>query len=237
MKKNRIKDEPQEAELKYIIESEKDTVEQTKIIDIFLSLGYKYISTNNKVNSDDYYDTRDLSYYKSDCILRRRKIIKNGVIVYKGTYKSPKSNDEVYCDRVEIEEVLKEDNFDTFIKTMHRANSIINFNDLVESPIINIKNNRTDLVFDKEGMRMCVSLDDCIYTNLIMDNTIAKDRMIEIESIGIFSKEQMESIDKSMKEVLGLRSNKQSKYTRALNKTDNKKFDDIVILCQKLKNV
>ena len=217
---------PEEFELKYIIgeglsnsNSQDQEVLLNQIISVFIANGFQVVSTTDKQNNDEYYDTRELNLYKSGGSLRIRKVNQNGKEKIKATYKMPLGRGEVYSSRSEIEETLGDANFETFGKKMKEVG--VDFDDILSLPILNSHTKRTDVVLDKNGVQVCLSFDNSKYTNHVLDEISVTDRMIEIEAIGelnnrIILNEIHNFIISSFK---NLTINKQSKYERGLNRT------------------
>ena len=174
-----------------------------------------------KQNNDEYYDTRDLDLYKSGGSLRIRKTKQNDKKKIKATYKMPLKKGEVYSSRTEIEESLPNDSFETFIEKMTNSGIEVKFDDILKVPILNSRTNRKDIILDKNGVQVCLSFDNSVYTNHILNELAVNDRMIEIEAIGelnnrIILNEIHDFITSAFK---NLKINKQSKYERGINRT------------------
>lgn len=219
---------PEEFELKYIInENEEESLNQETLFNqmllLFLSNGFEIISVTEKQNNDEYYDTRNLDIYNHGGSLRMRKIEQNGKEKIKATYKMPLKKGEVYSSRSEIEETLSDDTFETFMKTMIESGTAIDFNYVLRLPILNSYTQRKNVILDKNGVQVCLSFDDSLYTNHILDEISTSDRMIEIEAIGeinnrIILNEIHDLISSTFENI---KVNKQSKYERGINRTLN----------------
>lgn len=230
---------PEEFELKYIATQIEDKGELfKKIINLFLDNGFEIITTEEKQNDDEYYDTKDLSLYQKGGSLRIRKAISQNKFKYKGTYKMPLSEGEVYSSRTEIEVPLQDNEFSSFTNKMIISSAPIAFNEIVKKSILNSKTNRTDILIEKNGAQFSLSLDLSTYINHYLDNIEVKDCMIEIEAKGKINNRIMlnEIHDFMSKSMLDLKISKQSKYERGINMTlaaFNKK--DVKQLTLKLK--
>ena len=220
---------PEEFELKYIVgdnHGEDILLDQDallkQILSVFISNGFEIVSTTEKQNNDEYYDTRDLNLFKNGGSLRIRKVEQKGKEKIKATCKMPLEKGEVYSSRSEIEENLPDASFETFRQKMIDSNVAVNFEDILKFPILNSRTKRTDVVLDKNGVQVCLSFDNSKYTNHTLNNEMSvTDRMIEIEAIGelnnrIILNEIHEFITSSFP---GLIVNKQSKYERGINRT------------------
>jgi len=219
---------PEEFELKYIINentNKENLLEQEtlleRIISSFKSNGFSVVSVTEKQNNDEYYDTRNLNLYKSGGSLRIRKIEQKGKEKIKATCKMPLKKGEVYSSRSEIEETLSDDNFETFMQKMIDLGVTVNFDDILRFPILNSRTKRKDVVLDKNGVQVCLSFDNSMYTNYVLNEISVTDRMIEIEAIGelnnrIILNEIHNLITSSFR---NLEINKQSKYERGINRT------------------
>ncbi len=219
---------PEEFELKYIVGAnleESNVLDQdtllNQIISVFIANGFKVVSTTEKQNNDEYYDTRNLDLYKNGGSLRIRKVEQKGKEKIKATCKMPLEKGEVYSSRSEIEENLPDDNFETFKQKMIDSNVAVNFEEILKFPILNSRTKRTDVVLDKNGVQVCLSFDNSQYINHALNEISVTDRMIEIEAIGeltnrIILNEIHEFITSYFQ---GLSVNKQSKYERGINRT------------------
>lgn len=219
---------PEEFELKYIVGAnleESNVLDQdtllNQIISVFIANGFKVVSTSEKQNNDEYYDTRNLDLYKNGGSLRIRKVEQKGKEKIKATCKMPLEKGEVYSSRSEIEENLPDDNFETFKQKMIDSNVAVNFEEILKFPILNSRTKRTDVVLDKNGVQVCLSFDNSQYINHALNEISVTDRMIEIEAIGeltnrIILNEIHEFITSYFQ---GLSVNKQSEYERGINRT------------------
>ena len=219
---------PEEFELKYIIDenpNKEKAIDQepllNQIISVFTSNGFRIISVTEKQNNDEYYDTRNLDLYKNGGSLRIRKIEQKDKEKTKATYKMPLKKGEVYSSRIEIEEVLSDDSFETFMQKMIDSGVTINFNDILKFPILNSYTKRKDIVLDKNGVQVCLSFDNSLYTNHLLNEISVIDRMIEIEAIGeINNRIILNEIHNFIASTFNnLKINKQSKYERGINCT------------------
>lgn len=218
---------PEEFELKYIIDENLEEVDEktlfSQIINVFTENNFKVISTTTKQNNDEYYDTKNLNLYKNGGSLRIRKVIQNDKEKIKATYKMPLEKGEVYSSRSEFEETLLDDSFETFKQKMADLGVLLNFDEILNFPVLNSCTKRTDIVLDKNGVQVCLSFDNSTYINHILDEISSTDRMIEIEAIGelnnrIILNEIHDFVAVCFK---NLKISKQSKYQRGINKTLN----------------
>lgn len=213
---------PEEFELKYILgENLNNPNLLNQIITVFIENGFRVVSTTEKENNDEYYDTKDLSLYKNGGSLRIRKVYQEGKEKIKATYKMPLEKGEVYSSRSEIEESLSNSGFETFRKKMIDVGVDINFEEILKFPILNSNTKRTDVILDKNGVQVCLSFDNSQYTNHILNGILVKDKMIEIEAIGeLNNRIILNEIHKFITSSFGnLSINKQSKYERGINRT------------------
>ena len=217
---------PEEFELKYIIvenpyeEIKEDTLLK-QVISVFVSNGFKVVSETEKKNNDEYYDSRDLKLYKNGGSLRIRKIEENDKEKIKGTCKIPLKKGDVYSSRSEFEDTLSDSSFETFIKKMIDMGIKVNFQDILKFPILNSHTKRKDIILDRNGVQVCLSFDNSVYTNHVLNEISVTDRMIEIEAIGeinnrIILNEIHNFITPSFRI---LQISKQSKYERGINRT------------------
>lgn len=213
---------PEEFELKYIIEDNYDErMLFSQLIKTFMSNGFEVKSITENQNNDEYYDTKKLNLYKNGGSIRIRKIEQKDKEKIKATYKMPLEKGEVYSSRREIEETISNDKFETFVKKVKELDININFDDILRFPILNSHTKRKNVILEKNGVQVCLSFDNSIYTNHILNDIFVTDRMIEIEAIGelnnrIILNEIHNFITSSFE---NLEINKQSKYERGINKT------------------
>lgn len=217
---------PEEFELKYIInEKQNEEINQeillNQIISVFMSNGFRTVSVTEKENNDEYYDTKNLDLYKNGGSLRIRKIRQKDKEKIKATCKVPLKKGEVYSSRSEIEETLSDDSFETFKKKMIDSGVTVNFDDIFKFPILKTHTKRKDIVLDKNNVQVCLSFDNSLYTNHLLNETSAYDKMIEIEAIGELNNRIIlnEIHDFITSNFSNLEVNKQSKYERGINRT------------------
>lgn len=215
--------QPKEFELKYIVNDKNLLYDEllSSSICMFKNHGFQVVSFKKKQNCDEYYDTRDMDLYKSRSSLRIRKVYQDGQTKIKATCKMPLKMDEVYASRIEIEETLPNDSFKSFKKVMSQAHADVDFDQIWNLPILQVKNDRTDVILEKNGIQVCVSFDLCRYTNHVLDDTFASDKMVEIELVdGHDDSTILNEINEFIKSLFKeLTVNKQSKYERGIDKT------------------
>ena len=213
---------PEEFELKYII---KDNCDERKLfhklITSFMSNGFEVKSITENKNNDEYYDTRTLELYKNGGSLRIRKIEEKDKEKIKATYKMPLNKGEVYSSRTEFEETLQNDKFPTFVNKMKELGVEVNFDDILIFPILNSYTKRKNVLLEKNGIQVCLSFDNSIYTNHILKEIYVTDKMIEIEAIGDLNNRIIlnEIHDFITSTFENLEITKQSKYERGIDKT------------------
>ena len=217
-----INKKPEEFELKYIL-SDKMTQRFSKedMLKVLLLNGFKILSEEQKVNDDEYYDTKDCKLLAGKGSLRVRRLTQGDKKTFKATLKRPISQGEVYSSRVEIEESLKEDSIEELKRKLSPKVNDFNFNEILHQPILNSVTERKDYVLERNGIQVCFSFDNITYKNYILSSTIAEDSMIEIEAIGnvkdrVILNEIHEILSNRFK---GLLTNKESKYKRGVQKT------------------
>ena len=201
-----------ELELKYEI---KESLSLYDILKLFIDNGFLIESTETITNNDDYYDTNDLDFYKSDNSLRIREKIKDGKSKYKSTLKINNSADSIYTNRLEIENDMNSNNFEELKKNLNNKD----LNNIETSPILNATTYRTNVVLSKNGKRICLSLDNTIYTNYKLDSIISNDEQLEIEALDKDSESLLNEINNLLKQINKLSIIKESKYKRGINKT------------------
>lgn len=212
----------EEFELKYIIGGNEDeTLLFQQIMDLFSINGYRIVSTSQKENCDEYFDTRNLDLYQKGGSLRIRKAIKKDKVKFKGTYKMPLDEETVFSSRTEIEESLPGADFEIFEAKMQETGVPVDFSQIMKKPLLNSTTRRIDVVLEKSGFQVCLSFDNSVYTNHFLDEITICDRMIEIEAVGEINNGTMLNeihsfITKGMNNVT---INKQSKYERGLSST------------------
>lgn len=212
----------EEFELKYILT--KEEIKEIDIIRTFIQNDFKLIDEIEKENDDEYYDDEKSSILKQECSLRIRRCTSKGKIVKKGTYKKTIKGGNVYSSRKEIEEKLQTGNIKEFLKLLNDKNIKIGIKAEKMIPILNAKTQRRDMIFERNGSRVCVSFDDTEYKNYSNQNKISRERMIEIEAMGtvadrIILNDVHEFLEKQFKEkIIPI---KQSKFERGLEKINN----------------
>lgn len=202
-----------ELELKYEI---KESLSLYDILKLFIDNGFLIESTETITNNDDYYDTNNLDLYKSDNSLRIREKIKDGKSKYKSTLKINNSADSIYTNRLEIEDDMESK---TLEELKRNLNGKIDLNNIETSPILNVTTYRTNVVLSKNDKRICLSLDNTIYTNYKLDNIISNDEQLEIEALDKDSESLLNEINNLLKQINKLSIIKESKYKRGINKT------------------
>lgn len=213
---------PEEFELKYIVD---ENVEEdnflNQILDVFIKNGFAIISTKEKQNNDEYYDTKNLDLYKSGSSLRIRKVKNKNKEKIEATFKKPLGLGEVYSSRNEIKEEVPDDTFETFKQKMLESHAEVDFATFLRFPILNSITNRNDVILEKNGVQVCLSFDKSRYTNHTLNEISANDRMIEIEAIGELSDRVIlnEIHEFVTAHFSCLAINKQSKYERGINLT------------------
>lgn len=219
---------PEEFELKYIVNYnpyEKQEIDQETLLDqiisTFINNGFKVGPITEKENNDEYYDTKDGYLYNNGGSLRIRKVEQKGKEKIKATYKMPLNKGEVYSSRTELEESLPDDSFETFREVMTNSGVIIDFDKILRLPVLNSRTKRKDVILEKNGVQVCLSFDNSLYTNHALNEICTTDRMIEIEATGELNNRiilnEIHSFITSAFSCLEL--NKQSKYERGINRT------------------
>ena len=202
-----------ELELKYEI---KESLSLYDILKLFIDNGFLIESTETITNNDDYYDTNDLDLYKSNNSLRIREKIKDGKSKYKSTLKINNSADSIYTNRLEIDDDMESK---TLEELKHNLNGKIDLNNIETFTILNATTYRTNVVLSKNDKRICLSLDNTIYTNYKLDNIISNDEQLEIEALDKDSESLLNEINNLLKQINKLSIIKESKYKRGINKT------------------
>lgn len=205
-----------ECELKYLV-SKDGLSSYEMIIKYFINSGFSIISKDRKINSDYYFDTDNFYLYEKEGSFRIRKVFKDNLIKYKGTYKMPCDNIESFVIRSEIERELENDNINTFIKKMLDCNCyLINIDKI---PVSNVLNARTDITLKKDDNMVCVSFDKCTYINYRLNNITYNEDMIEIEMINGDNKILNEINYFISNNIDSLNLIRDSKYKRSLDNT------------------
>jgi len=81
----------------------------------------------------------------------------------------PLEKGEVYSSRSEMEENLNDDSFQTLQQKMIDLQAGIDFEQMIDKPLLNSYTKRTDVVLDKMGVQVCLSFDNSQYTNHMLD--------------------------------------------------------------------
>lgn len=202
-----------ELELKYIINKNEVDLHE-KIINLLANNGFEIKDKSQVVNSDHYYDTKDLNLYLQGGSLRIRRALSKTDLNIFGTYKMPTKYNEVYSSRIEIEKRLIDGNFINLKKELP-----IDFNNIVSDPVISSTTRRTNVILKQNKNELCLSFDNSVYTNHIINQQMVSDQMIEIEIIKSEDKNILNKVDNILSKEENLSINKQSKYERAINKT------------------
>ena len=227
--KNTIK-EP-ENELKYTINegAPQKHIMLWQLLSILRDNGFNLCLTDieKKTISDDYYDTSNMDLLKSGGSLRTRKIQMGDTKKVKGTYKKPVESESVYSAREEFEEPLKRDSFNYLRKAMNETDADIDFDMIVDTPILNVTTERSEALLEKGGVLISLALDESVYTNYKLNSPPVYDGMLEIEAKGdprILN--EVHAIffptSPSFKPYKGyhkITPTKQSKYSRGINMT------------------
>lgn len=221
----KIQKDTKKFELKYIVKSKEDheTLLNT-IIAAFKRNDFRVLEVSEANSDDEYYDTRDLFYYKAGGSLRIRNK-SNGEI--KGIYIMPLVSEDVYSSRLGIQGLMENPDFCSFGETMQSEGSGIDFNNIVKTPILNVENSRINIILEKSGVKIRLSLDVIKYINSILNGATAFDTIIEIEVIGnvndrVILNEIHSFISYYFKD---LEINLQSKYERGIESTVDKYFE------------
>lgn len=217
-----INKKPEEFELKYIVpkNSEKNL---DNVLKIFIDNEFKLIEESEVENDDEYFDEKDLRLLKSKASLRMRETTnKDGTKKYKGTYKIPTGEGAVYSSRKEIEEGMGSKSISQFTEVLRKKEVPVDFCNII--PMLNSFTKRKNSVLEKNGIRICLSYDNSIYTSRVHEEVQADDTMIEIEALGdVSNRIILNQVHEIMKENFPeMEINNQSKYERGMQKTTEK---------------
>ncbi len=219
---NELDKKPEEFELKYIIDKD-GRYTQNSILQALLTNGFDIVSTKEKENDDEYFDTKELSLLSRGGSLRIRKLTQDGKPRYKATYKMPTTIGEVYSSREEVEIDLDENSIDDLKNKMKNKNLDENLDAILPMPILNAVTQRKDIVLEKNGVQVCLSFDNTQYKNHVFkgQQPVSSDSMIEIEALGNITDRVIlnEINDLLHSNFPDLQINKQSKYERGTRKT------------------
>lgn len=213
---------PEEFELKYILSDEMQ--KSFTVEDMLAHLeknGFTIIEESQKENDDKYYDTKSADLLTRGGSLRVRKANQGGKTKYKGTFKMPKTEGEVYSSRDEIETKMQGTSFGELKEKMQEKQVDFDLESILPTAILNSVTQRKDFVLEKKGVRVCLSFDRTNYTNYALEKTRATDCMIEIEALGDVSDRVILNEIHSIlnKRFPELKPNKQNKYLRGVQKT------------------
>ena len=133
----------------------------------------------------------------------------------------PKTEGEVYSSRDEIEAKMQGTSFGELKEKMQEKQVDFDLESILPTAILNSVTQRKDFVLEKKGVRVCLSFDHTNYTNYVLERTSATDCMIEIEALGDVSDRVILNEIHSIlnKRFPELRPNKQNKYLRGVQKT------------------
>lgn len=164
-----------EDELKYSLNEIKN-INIKDILNLFMEKGFNIIKEEIKTNSDNYYDDKDLTFYKKGISLRIRTVIKNGSIEkYKVTYKEPKNSKE-YLKRIEDEKTVDNDSFETLMDNIE----YVDYTNIISTPIINSYTLRKNTILKRNDFSFSFCEDDTKFTNYLNQKTI-ESKMLELE--------------------------------------------------------
>ena len=203
-----------ENELKYIYfgDNFKDILKD--LLSVFKENGFDILKFQFKEQEDFYYDTLNFSILQKEESLRIRKK-ENG---FKGTYKRIVDNSSDYLVREEIECGLLNLDINFFLGLLNKKGIIF---DGDFSLVLVVKNDRQDILVQKDNVTLCISLDNIFYYNQLSDN-IARDKMIEIEVKDGSNDKILNEVNEFVYDNFKfLTINKDSKYIRGMNKTSN----------------
>lgn len=201
-----------ENELKYIYFGEDFNDILKSLLNLFEINGFKILKFQFKEQEDFYYDTLDYSILQKEESLRIRKK-ENG---FKGTYKKIVNDSSNYLVREEIECGLFNLDIDFFLRLLNKKGIFLdgNFN-----LVLMVKNSRQDILVQKDDITLCISLDDVIYYNQMI-NSMAYDKMIEIEVKKGHNANILDIVNGFVSaNIETLIINKDSKYKRGFDKT------------------
>ena len=213
---------PEEFELKYILSDEmQKTFTVEDMLEHLAQNGFTLVEESEKENDDKYYDTKSAHLLTKGGSLRVRKASQNDKTKYKGTFKMPKTEGEVYSSRDEIEAKMQNPSFEELKEKMQEKQVPFDLDNILPTAILNSVTQRKDFVLEKNGVRVCLSFDQTEYTNYVLQGTRATDCMVEIEALGDVSDRV---ILNEIHSVLNtrfpeLKPNKQNKYLRGVQKT------------------
>lgn len=197
--------EHKELELKYL--TNKDFNIST-LLNLLTKNGFSMIKMQNVTNTDMYFDTPNKDLLKDGASLRIR-IVNNKPY---GTLKYPVNKDNNYCERIEIEKEIEEEDF----------NSLLNiFNDIpydisnvCPKPTLSIINHRYEIYLKYEDVIIALANDDVTYKK---DNEEEHETMIEIEIKEGLNYKLLDNINDLIINNLGLIPTKENKYKRGLS--------------------
>lgn len=213
-----------EQELKYITDDENAF---SILLDLLVMKHFKIESDSNKTNYDSYYYDGDNSILNKHNSLRVRKTVSGNKTKYKGTYKQERNDDTIYASRNELEIPLDGEKYQDLVKAMNQENTNLDFNSIDSTPVIDLVNQRKDVVLIYRGEKVCLSYDRVKYINHRLNDIIAHDLMIEIEAVTPNCSEVLSYINLIIKDnIPKLIINRESKYQRGVTKTVNA-FNDL----------
>lgn len=202
--------EHKELELKYL--TNKD-FKLARLLNLLTKNGFIILDMYDVINIDKYFDTPNKDLLKDGASLRIR-IVNNKPY---GTLKYPVNKDNNYCERIEIEKEIEEEDF----------NSLLNiFNDIpydisnvCPKPTLSIINHRYEIYLKYEDVIIALANDDVTYKK---DNEEEHETMIEIEIKEGLNYKLLDNINELIINNLGLIPTKENKYKRGLRLTTSK---------------
>lgn len=202
--------EHKELELKYLTDKSFNII---ILLSLLTKNGFSIVNMQNVTNIDIYFDSPDKDLLKKSATLRIRKTNNK----YFATFKYPVNKDNNYCERIEIEKEIEEEDF----------NSLLNiFNDIpydisnvCPKPTLSIINHRYEIYLKYEDVIIALANDDVTYKK---DNEEEHETMIEIEIKEGLNYKLLDNINELIINNLGLIPTKENKYKRGLRLTTSK---------------
>lgn len=201
-----------ECELKYLYDGDNPDKMLDLLMKFFKENDYKLIKAIDKNQQDFYFDTEHYYYLGNNESIRIRQKYNE----YKGTYKRSVSNSTCLV-REEIEEKISSLDINLFIKNLKEKN--IFMDDKIHLTLV-VDNKRKDFLVEKDGIIICISLDNVVYKNVNGKNEC--DFMIEIELKNSNNNDILNDINfMILNNFNNLSLCNVSKYARGMNKTLN----------------
>lgn len=214
---------PEEFKLKYLVSENEDKSKLVdRLLEIFCTMGFKIESMKPIFNDDYYFDDKDFSLFNEGASIRTRKSKACQREKSSWSFKSSSNSGEVYSSRHQLKSSTKDNSFESLAEKIKNCQIPIDLSQLLENPLLNARNNRINIILERDGAKISLSIDFIEYINCLLGKDFAyKESTIEIEALGNFDERViLNEIHSALSEgISSLKLDKQSKYERGLEGT------------------